>query len=67
MSMSTLDTVTAEIRHQLQAVNAEALVYFARACMPGMVPAGWGRIVATGSTVMLLPQTRDLAYLAWLV
>ncbi|MDN7500223.1 hypothetical protein QZM89_34065 [Burkholderia gladioli] len=67
MSMSTPDTATAEIRHQLQAVNAEALVYFARACMPGMVPAGWGRTVAIGSAVMLHQQTRDFAYLAWLV
>ena len=41
----------------------EPLIHFAKAFVPGMAEAGWGRIVATGSAVTLHPQTRDLAYI----
>jgi NAD(P)-dependent dehydrogenase (short-subunit alcohol dehydrogenase family) len=38
-------------------------VLFAQAFVPGMAAAGWGRIVSTGSSVTLHPQTRDLTYI----
>jgi NAD(P)-dependent dehydrogenase (short-subunit alcohol dehydrogenase family) len=38
-------------------------VLFAQAFVPGMAAVGCGRIVRTGSSVTLHPQTRDLAYI----
>lgn len=64
MPMTTLETVTSELWRRIHAVNVEPIVHFARAFVPGMAAAGWGRIVATGSAVTLHPQTRDLAYIA---
>jgi NAD(P)-dependent dehydrogenase (short-subunit alcohol dehydrogenase family) len=59
---ASLDSVTVELWHRVQAVNVEAALLFAQAFAPGMRAAGWGRIVNTGSANTLL-QGRDLAYM----
>lgn len=64
MPMTTLESVTSEVWRRVQAINVEPIIHFARAFVPGMAAAGWGRIVTTGSAVTLHPQTRDLAYIA---
>jgi NAD(P)-dependent dehydrogenase (short-subunit alcohol dehydrogenase family) len=64
MPMTTLETVTSDLWRRVQAINVEPIIHFAKAFVPGMAQAGWGRIVATGSAVTLHPQTRDLAYIA---
>jgi NAD(P)-dependent dehydrogenase (short-subunit alcohol dehydrogenase family) len=64
MPMTTLETITSEVWRRVQAINVEAIIHFAKAFVPGMTAAGWGRIVATGSAVTLHPQTRDLAYIS---
>lgn len=64
MPMTTLETITSEVWRRVHAINVEAIVHFAKAFVPGMTAAGWGRIVATGSSVTLHPQTRDLAYIS---
>jgi NAD(P)-dependent dehydrogenase (short-subunit alcohol dehydrogenase family) len=46
---TSLDSVTAELWHRVQAVNVEAVLLFAQAFAPGMRAAGRGRIVNTGS------------------
>jgi NAD(P)-dependent dehydrogenase (short-subunit alcohol dehydrogenase family) len=48
MPMTTLETITSGTWRQVQAVNVEPLVHLARAFVPGMTAASWGRIVATG-------------------
>ncbi len=63
MPITTIEMVTSEFWRRVQAVNVEPLIHFAKAFVPGMAEAGWGRIVATGSAVTLHPQTRDLAYI----
>ena len=63
MPMTTLDTVTSQMWRRVQAINVEPIIHFAKAFVPGMAAAGWGRIVTTGSAVTLHPQTRDLAYI----
>jgi NAD(P)-dependent dehydrogenase (short-subunit alcohol dehydrogenase family) len=63
MPMTKLETVTSDVWRSVQAINVEAIVHFAKAFVPGMIEAGWGRIVATGSAVTLHPQTQDLAYI----
>ncbi|MEV5409756.1 SDR family oxidoreductase [Thermopolyspora sp. NPDC052614] len=60
--LTDIDHVTIELWREVQAVNVEPILLFARAFVPGMRAAGWGRIVNTGSGITLL-QNRDLAYL----
>jgi NAD(P)-dependent dehydrogenase (short-subunit alcohol dehydrogenase family) len=60
--IADLDHVTIELWRQVQAVNVEAILLFARAFAPGMRAAGWGRVVNTGSGITLT-QNRDLVYL----
>ena len=57
-----LDSVTVELWRRVQATNVDAALLFAKAFVPGMKGAGWGRIVNTGSANTLL-QVRDLAYM----
>lgn len=59
---TTLDDVTVELWRRVQAVNVEAVLLFAQAFAPGMMAAGWGRIVNTGSANTVL-QGKDLAYM----
>lgn len=63
MPNTSLESVTSEVWRQVQAINVEAIIHFAKAFVPGMADAGWGRLVATGSSVTLHPQTRNLAYI----
>lgn len=63
LPMTRLETVTLEQWRRVQAVNVEPILGFAQAFVPAMAAAGWGRIVTTGSSVTLHPQTRDLAYI----
>jgi NAD(P)-dependent dehydrogenase (short-subunit alcohol dehydrogenase family) len=63
LPITELETMTSELWQRVQAVNVEPLVLFAQAFVPAMAEAGWGRIVSTGSSVTLHPQTRDIAYM----
>ena len=63
LPMTTLETITSEIWRRVQAVNVEPIVHFAKAFVPAMAVAGWGRIVTTGSSITLNPQSHDLAYI----
>jgi NAD(P)-dependent dehydrogenase (short-subunit alcohol dehydrogenase family) len=64
MPLTTLETVTSDVWRRVQATNVEPIIHFAKAFVPGMTAAGWGRIVTTGSGVTLSPETRDLAYIS---
>ncbi len=55
-----LEHMSIELWRKVQAVNVESILLFARAFVPGMRTAGWGRIVNTGSGITLT-QNRDLA------
>lgn len=57
-----LEHMSIELWRKVQAVNVESILLFARAFVPGMRTAGWGRIVNTGSGITLT-QNRDLAYM----
>lgn len=60
---TNLDNTTIEVWRKVQATNVESIVLFVMAFVPGMKEAGWGRIVNTGSSIVLT-QARDfLAYL----
>jgi len=60
---TNLDNTTIEVWRNVQATNVESIVLFAMAFVPAMKEAGWGRIVNTGSSIVLT-QARDfLAYL----
>jgi NAD(P)-dependent dehydrogenase (short-subunit alcohol dehydrogenase family) len=59
---TSLDTVTSEVWRKVQATNVEAMVLFAKAFVPGMRAAGWGRIVNTGSSITLGQARNVLAY-----
>lgn len=60
---SDLASIKSEVWRRVQATNVEAILHFAKQFVPGMKEVGWGRIVATGSSVTLHPQTRDTAYM----
>lgn len=62
MPVFDLKSITSEDWRKVQATNVEPIVFFAQAFVPGMVKAGWGRIVATGSGITL-SQIPDLAYM----
>ena len=63
LPMTTLETITSDVWRRVQAVNVEPIIHFAKAFVPAMAEAGWGRIVTTGSSSTLNPQNRDLAYM----
>ena len=63
MPMASLASLTSDVWRRVQATNVEPIVHFAQQFVPGMKAAGWGRIVTTGSSITLHPQTRDLAYM----
>jgi NAD(P)-dependent dehydrogenase (short-subunit alcohol dehydrogenase family) len=60
--VTELKMITLDVWRRVQAVNVEPLLLFAQAFVPGMIAAGWGRIVSTGSSVTLSQQQHDLAY-----
>ena len=63
MPISDLLSMTSDLWRLVQATNVEPIVLFAQAFVPGMTAAGWGRIVTTGSSITLHPQSRDLVYM----
>lgn len=63
MPVFDLKSITSEAWRKVQATNVEPIVLFAQAFVPGMLKAGWGRIVTTGSGITL-SQIPDLAYMS---
>lgn len=63
MPVFDLKSITSEDWRKVQATNVEPIVFFAQAFVPGMLKAGWGRIVTTGSGITL-SQIPDLAYMS---
>ena len=59
---SDWQTVSLDVWRKVQAVNVESILLFAKAFVPGMRAAGWGRVINTGSGITLM-QNRDLAYM----
>jgi NAD(P)-dependent dehydrogenase (short-subunit alcohol dehydrogenase family) len=62
MPVFDLHSIKSDDWRKVQATNVEPIVHFAQAFVPGMLRAGWGRIVTTGSGITL-SQMQDLAYL----
>lgn len=62
MPVLQLKSITSEEWRKVQATNVEPIVLFSQAFVPGMLTAGWGRIVTTGSGITL-SQIPDLAYM----
>lgn len=62
MPVFDLKSITSEDWRKVQATNVEPIVLFAQVFVPGMLKAGWGRIVTTGSGITL-SQIPDLAYM----
>jgi NAD(P)-dependent dehydrogenase (short-subunit alcohol dehydrogenase family) len=60
---TNLQNLTMEVWRKVQATNVESIVLFAMAFVPGMKEAGWGRIVNTGSSIVLTQAKDFLAYL----
>jgi NAD(P)-dependent dehydrogenase (short-subunit alcohol dehydrogenase family) len=48
MPVLDLKSITSDAWRKVQATNVEPTVLFAQAFVPGMLKAGWGRIVTTG-------------------
>ena len=63
MPVFNLKSITSNNWRKVQATNVEPIVFFAQAFVPGMLAAGWGRIVTTGSGITL-SQIPDLAYMS---
>lgn len=62
MPVLDLKSITSDDWRKVQATNVEPIVFFAQAFVPGMLKAGWGRIVTTGSGITV-SQIPDLAYM----
>lgn len=62
MPVFDLKSITSEEWRKVQATNVEPIVFFAKSFVPGMLKAGWGRIVTAGSGITLT-QIPDLAYM----
>lgn len=63
MPIFDLKSITSEAWRKVQATNVEPIVFFAQAFVPGMLKAGWGRIITTGSGITV-SQIADLAYMS---
>jgi NAD(P)-dependent dehydrogenase (short-subunit alcohol dehydrogenase family) len=60
---TTLDDVTLEVWRRVQATNVESVLHFAKAFVPGMTAAGWGRVVNVGSSITAGQSTEMVAYM----
>ncbi|MEU4602572.1 SDR family NAD(P)-dependent oxidoreductase [Kribbella sp. NPDC023972] len=58
-----LADLTLEDWKRIQSINVDSAFVFAKAFVPGMRAAGWGRIVNTGSTITLSQVSDQLAYM----